>query len=66
MIGKVMKQTKKPKLSDAERHKRFVEVGRLVGASDKSEDFDSAFDSLDIKRSVVGDDQRKRYPRPSS
>jgi hypothetical protein len=33
----------KPKLTDAERHKRFVEMAREVGASDKSDDFDKAF-----------------------
>jgi hypothetical protein len=32
----------KPKLTDAERHKRFVEVARKVEASDDPEDFDKA------------------------
>jgi hypothetical protein len=39
----------KPKLTDAERHRRFVETANKVGASDKSEDFDKAFANLDIK-----------------
>ena len=34
---------KKPKLTDAERHKRFVEMAKKVGASEKSTDFDKAF-----------------------
>ena len=34
---------KKPKLTDAERHKRFVETAKKVEASDKPEDFDEAF-----------------------
>jgi hypothetical protein len=36
------KADKKPKLTDAERHKRFVEVARKVEASDDPEDFDRA------------------------
>lgn len=47
---KKLKQPRVLKLTDAERHKRFVEVGRLVGASEKSEDFDKSFANLDIKR----------------
>jgi hypothetical protein len=34
---------RKPKLTDAERHKRFVETARVVGASDDPKDFDRAF-----------------------
>lgn len=45
--------TKKPKLTDAERHKRFVETAKKVGASEKSEDFDKAFDSLNIRKPVT-------------
>lgn len=33
----------KHKLTDAERHKRFVETAKEVGASEKPEDFDKAF-----------------------
>jgi hypothetical protein len=47
-----MKKSKQPrssKLTDAERHKRFVETARKVGASERSEDFDKAFNSLNIK-----------------
>jgi hypothetical protein len=32
-----------PKLSDAERHKRFVEMAHEVEASEKPNDFESAF-----------------------
>jgi hypothetical protein len=39
----------KPKLTDAERHKRFVETAKKVEASEKIEDFDLAFANL-IKR----------------
>lgn len=34
---------RKAKLSDTERHKRFVEAAREVGASDNPKDFDRAF-----------------------
>ncbi|MGD0151303.1 MAG: hypothetical protein ABSB77_22205 [Xanthobacteraceae bacterium] len=37
------KATRKPKLTDAERHKRFVEMARQVGASDDPKAFDKAF-----------------------
>jgi hypothetical protein len=37
------KSERKPKLTDAERHKRFVEMAKQVGASEKSEDFEKAF-----------------------
>lgn len=36
----------KPKLTDAERHKRFVETARVVDASAKAEDFDKAFEKV--------------------
>jgi hypothetical protein len=41
-----MKREKKPKLSDAERHKRFLETAREVEASDDPKDFDKAFDKV--------------------
>jgi hypothetical protein len=44
-----MADPKKPKLTDAERHKRFVETAKKVDASEKSTDFHSAFDRLTIK-----------------
>ena len=37
---------KKPKLTDAERHKRFVETAKKLEASDKLEDFDKAFSKV--------------------
>jgi hypothetical protein len=33
----------KPKLTDAERHKRFVDMAHEVGASDDAKAFDKAF-----------------------
>lgn len=37
------KKPKKPKLTDAERHKRFVAMAREVEASESPEAFDKAF-----------------------
>jgi len=37
------KPQSKSKLTDAERHKRFVEMARQVGASEDPKDFDKAF-----------------------
>jgi hypothetical protein len=37
---------KKPKLTDVERHKRFVETAKKVEASDEIIDFDNAFDKI--------------------
>ncbi len=39
----------KPKLSDAERHKRFMATAREVEASDKEADFDAAFERVTRK-----------------
>lgn len=36
----------KPKLTAAERHKRFVDMAREVEASDDPKDFDKAFDKI--------------------
>jgi hypothetical protein len=40
------KPERKPKLTDAERFKRFVDTAREVGASDDPKDFDKAFDKV--------------------
>lgn len=37
------KRNHAPKLTDAERHKRFIDMAKEVGASDNPEDFDKAF-----------------------
>ena len=39
----------KPKLTDAERHARFVQTAREVGVDESPEAFDRAFDRLKIK-----------------
>jgi hypothetical protein len=36
----------KPKLTDAECHKRFVEMAREVQASEDPKDFEKAFDKV--------------------
>lgn len=40
------KAARKPKLTDAERHKRFVVMARQVGASDDPKDFEKAFKKI--------------------
>ena len=37
---------KKPKLSDEDRHERFVEMAREVEASENPKDFERAFDEV--------------------
>jgi hypothetical protein len=41
-------QHERPKLTDTERHKRFVDTAKKIEASDKIEDFDKAFDDLRV------------------
>jgi hypothetical protein len=41
-----MKSPPKPKLTDAERHARFVETAKEVGASKDPKDFDKAFEKV--------------------
>ena len=36
----------KPKLTDAERHRRFVETAKKVGASEDLKEFDRAFETV--------------------
>lgn len=36
----------KPKLADADRHKRFKEMAREVEASDDPKDFDRVFEKI--------------------
>ena len=40
----------KPKLTDAERHKRFLEMAKQVGASDDPKDFESAFKKIALPK----------------
>ncbi len=44
------KETPKPKLTDAERHARFVETAHEVEASEDPKDFEEAFKSVTSKR----------------
>jgi hypothetical protein len=40
------KPTPKPKLTDIERHKRFVDMAHEVEADERTESFDQAFDRV--------------------
>ena len=42
----------KPKLTDAERHARFVAMAREVGASEDAKDFDKAFGRVTTKSPI--------------
>lgn len=43
----------RPKLTDAERHKRFVAMAKEVGASDDPKDFEKAFKKVIGKRAPI-------------
>jgi hypothetical protein len=43
----------KPKLTDAERHKRFVAMAKEVGASDDPKDFDEAFKKVTLQKKAA-------------
>jgi hypothetical protein len=54
LISKV--STKKPQITGAERHKRFVDMAKKVDASEDRESFDKAFNKVistttDVRRS---------------
>jgi hypothetical protein len=51
------KQT--PKLTDAERYQRFIEMAEKVGASDDPKDFDRAF-SMVTKATSRRDKQNRK------
>ena len=46
----------KPKLTDAERHKRFVDMAHEVEASEDPKDFEKALKSVTAKRSKKSHD----------
>lgn len=52
------KPAKRPKLTDAERHKRFLDMAREVEASDDPKDFEKAF------KKVTGRKESKPIRRP--
>ena len=39
-------KSEKPRLTDAERHKRFVDMAKEVEASEDPKDFETAFDKV--------------------
>ncbi len=47
----------KPKLTDAERQERFVEVARKVEASDDPEDFDRALKKIADRKNPKASDR---------
>ncbi len=53
-----------PKLTDAERHKRFVDMAKEVEASEKPDDFDRAFKK--VTASAPSDSRPHRSEKPVS
>ena len=51
------KSEPKPRLTDAERHKRFLEVARKVEASENPEDFEKAFKKVALPKNAKGSEQ---------
>jgi hypothetical protein len=51
MVGK---PTSRPKLTDAERYKRFLEAAKAAGASDDPKDFDRAFAKVVEAKRIIG------------
>jgi hypothetical protein len=45
----VAKKKARPKLTDADRHARFVDTAHKVGASESAEDFERAFKNITQK-----------------
>jgi hypothetical protein len=54
-------KAEKPKLTDADRHKRFVDMAREVQASDNPKDFDGAFKKVTTPKAKS---RPKRSARP--
>jgi len=52
------KAEKKSKLTDAERHKRFLDMARQVGASDDPKDFDRAFKKVAGRKKAAQSSKR--------
>jgi hypothetical protein len=50
MVANKSRKTTKTKLSDSERHARFVEAARKIGASEDPKDFEKAFEKIVIKK----------------
>jgi hypothetical protein len=56
MRGMTQKPKRLPKLTDAERHKRFLETAREVEASENPKDFDLAFDKVVSPKKIDPED----------
>jgi hypothetical protein len=57
------KPNSKPKLSDAERHERFVAMAKEVEAPETPESFEKAFD--EVVRPTASPNEVKARRRPS-
>jgi hypothetical protein len=58
------KSPRKPKLTDAERHKRFVDMAKEVGATEEAPGFDEALKKVASAKPL---DRRSRHnEKPTS
>lgn len=55
-----MKQKRKIKLTDVERHKRFLDMARKLEASDDPKDFEKAFKKVVAPKQDKHDSGRSR------
>jgi len=55
---------KPPKLTDAERHARFVEMAHEVGVDEDPDAFDRAFDRLRVKLASPGETPQGSDSKP--
>lgn len=55
----------KAELTDAERHKRFVELAREVGADESAESFNRAFDKV-VSKPTRQQSKKRRRSLPAS
>jgi len=53
MSAKKTRSKAKPKLTDADRHARFVEMARKVEASEKPEEFDITFKKIAFQKTLA-------------
>jgi hypothetical protein len=59
------KTDKQPKLTDTERHKRFVGMAKEVEASDDPKDFDKAFEIVTSKKTKAAKPKKPKKKPPT-
>jgi hypothetical protein len=62
----MLKAAPKPKMTDAERHKRFVDMAHEVEADESQEAFDRAFDKLSVINTMEEDNAELHQRAPET